>query len=100
MFTIPPATAPADPPDDPPGTRVGSIGFSAGPYALFSAEEPLTNSSMLDLAMITAPASRSLRTAVASKGDRYSTRIFEPQVVGRSVVAMLSFTTTGMPARG
>src|SRR5947199_8344618 len=61
MSTIPAATAAADPPLDPPGTRVGSIGFRAGPNALFSLDEPIANSSMLDLAMITAPASRNLR---------------------------------------
>src|SRR6185503_13268377 len=84
--TIPAATAAAEPPDEPPGTRSGSIGLRAGPYALFSVEEPIANSSMFDFAMMTAPASRKRRTAVASYGATYVPRIFEPQVVGRSVV--------------
>src|SRR5215213_6162532 len=66
--TIPDATAAADPPDDPPGTRSGAIGFRVGPYALFSVEEPIANSSMFVFPNGTAPASRRRRTTVASYG--------------------------------
>src|SRR5512146_1953427 len=80
--TMPAATAAAEPPDEPPGTRSGASGFRAGPNALCSVEEPIANSSMLDFATITAPASRSRRTAVASYGLTYPSRMREPQDVG------------------
>jgi hypothetical protein len=68
MGTMPAATQAADPPEDPPGTRVGASGLRVTPYALFSVEEPIANSSMFVFAMITAPALRSLVIAVASTG--------------------------------
>src|SRR5690349_10554093 len=100
MRTIPAATAAAEPPEEPPGTRVGSIGFRAGPYALYSVEEPIANSSMFVLAIGTAPASRKRDTTVASYGLTYPSRMREPHVVGRWSVAMLSFSATGTPASG
>src|SRR5207253_11144039 len=42
----PDATAAADPADDPPGTRPRSHGFLVGPYAEFSPEDPMANSSL------------------------------------------------------
>ena len=42
----PAATAAAEPPPEPPGTRVGSHGFFVGPYAEFSVDEPIANSSV------------------------------------------------------
>src|SRR5919197_1729326 len=62
------ATAAALPPEDPPGVRDRSHGFIVGPKALFSVDEPIANSSMFSLPMITAPARFSLRTTVASYG--------------------------------
>src|ERR1041384_502683 len=100
MRVMPLATAPADPPEEPPGTRSGASGFRAGPYALFSVDEPIANSSMFDLATITAPARRRRAIAVASYGLTYPSRMREPQEVGSDVVAMLSFTTTGTPSSG
>ena len=43
--TVPAATAAAEPPDEPPGTRARSHGFSVGPNAEFSVDEPIANSS-------------------------------------------------------
>src|SRR5581483_5219389 len=43
----PAATAAADPPPEPPGTRDGSHGLREGPYAEFSVDEPIANSSVL-----------------------------------------------------
>ena len=60
------ATMAADPPDDPPGTRAVSQGFSTGPKALFSFDEPIANSSMLVLPIDTAPAVARRSTIVAS----------------------------------
>src|SRR6476661_1480308 len=65
-LTIPDATAAADPPELPPGTRVRSHGFFAGPNADVSLDEPIANSSMFVLPIITAPALLSLVIAVAS----------------------------------
>src|SRR5512146_1654287 len=100
MRTMPAATAAAEPPDDPPGTRSGAIGLRAGPYALCSVDEPIANSSMFDLATMTAPACSSRATAVARYGLTYPSRIREPHDVGSVVVAMLSLITTGTPASG
>src|SRR5687768_17119650 len=80
--TIPAATAAAEPPDDPPGTRSGASGFRVGPYALFSVEEPIANSSMFVLPKGIAPASRRRFTTVASYGLTYPSRIRDPHVVG------------------
>ena len=62
----PAATDAADPPDDPPGTRLKSHGLWVVPYAEFSVEEPMANSSRFVLPTITAPPLRSLVTTVAS----------------------------------
>src|ERR1700722_11153926 len=59
------ATAAADPPLDPPGTRSSATGLCTGPYAEFSFELPMANSSQLVLPRITAPAFSSRSTAVA-----------------------------------
>ena len=62
------ATAAALPPEEPPGTRVVSQGLRTGPKAEFSLAEPIANSSQLSLPSVTAPASASRATTVASKG--------------------------------
>ena len=66
----PPATAADEPPDEPPGTVDSSHGLCTGPYALFSFEEPIANSSQFVLPSSTAPASRSRSSADEAKGDR------------------------------
>ena len=60
------ATAAAEPPPEPPGIRSRSHGLWVAPYAECSVELPMANSSMLVLPRIGRPASRSLRTTVAS----------------------------------
>ena len=62
----PVATTAAEPPEDPPGTRSGSQGLRVGPYAEFSVDDPMANSSMLVLPTITAPARRRRVITVAS----------------------------------
>src|SRR5713226_1744296 len=88
----PAATAAALPPLEPPGTRLRSHGLAVGKNAEFSVDEPIANSSMLVLPMITAPASRSRDTTVASYGGRQPSRIREAQVVGASAVQSTSLT--------
>src|SRR5271167_2248216 len=64
----PAATAAAEPPLEPPGTRSRATGFRTGPYAEFSFELPMANSSQFVLPSKIAPASSSRATAVASYG--------------------------------
>src|SRR5579864_2382434 len=96
----PAATAAVDPPLVPPGTRVSSQGFRVGPYAEFSVLLPIANSSQLALPMMIAPARRRRVTTVASYGGRNPWRMRDPHVVGQFRVQMLSFSATGIPARG
>src|SRR5581483_3752679 len=65
---LPCATAAAEPPLEPPGTRSGATGLRTGPYAEFSFDEPMANSSQFVLPIITPPASSSRAMAVASYG--------------------------------
>ena len=60
------ASAAALPPPEPPGTRSVSHGLRVGPYAEFSVDEPIANSSMLVLPRIGMPAARSRAVTVAS----------------------------------
>ena len=64
--TPPYATTAAEPPDDPPATRVVSAGFFVTPYAEFSVEPPIANSSMFARPSRMAPASFNFFTTVAS----------------------------------
>ena len=54
--------------EEPPGTCSGFLGFFVGPYAEVSVVEPMANSSILVLPTMTAPASFSFLTTVASYG--------------------------------
>ena len=59
------------PPSRPTSRRArasGRAGLRVGPYALFSVDEPIANSSMFVLPTTTAPAARSRVTTVASYG--------------------------------
>ena len=66
----PAATAAAEPPELPPGTRSWSHGLRTSPYAEFSFDEPIANSSMLVLASVAAPAASRRATAVDVYGGR------------------------------
>ncbi len=96
----PAATAAALPPEEPPGTRARSHGLSVGPYAEFSFEEPIANSSWLVFASSLAPAPVRRETAVAVYGGRYPSRICEPDWLGTPSVQNRSFTASGTPPRG
>jgi len=66
-----PATAEAEPPELPPGVRsafevVDFHGFTTGPKALVSFDEPMANSSMLSLPSMTAPSRHRLAVTVDS----------------------------------
>src|SRR6185312_226796 len=97
------ATAAAEPPDDPPGTtgRLSPArrhGFSTGPKALVSFDEPMANSSMLVLPSITAPALNRFAVTVDSYGGRKPFRMREPAVVSTPSVQNRSLIPTGMPS--
>src|SRR5450755_3260418 len=64
------------PPDEPPGTRDKSQGLRVGKKPEFSHDEPIANSSMFVLPIITAPAASSLATTVAEYGGTKLARIF------------------------
>src|SRR5438105_6823844 len=64
----PDATAAADPDDDPPGTRSRSHGFLVGPYAEFSPEDPMANSSQFVFPMRAEPAAWRRSHTVESYG--------------------------------
>src|SRR6185437_3689729 len=96
----PAATAAALPPDEPPGTRPRFHGFSTGPKAEFSFDEPMANSSWLVLANRVAPSRVALATTVAVYGGRYPSRIFEPAWLGTPSVQNRSLTASGTPASG
>src|SRR6478736_2610996 len=96
----PAATAADGPPDDPPGTCAVFQGFRVGKKEEFSVEEPMANSSVFPLPTNTEPASRSLRTTVASYGERYPLSIWEPAVVSASTVHNTSLIEDGMPVNG
>src|SRR3954452_1399274 len=59
-------TAAAEPPPEPPGTRCGSHGFRVGPYAEFSVDEPIANSSVFVLPRMRSPCDLKRETTVAS----------------------------------
>ncbi len=92
------ATAAADPPLDPPGTLSGSTGLRTGPYAEFSFDDPIANSSQFSFPSRTAPAASSLATAVQSYGGSYPCKIFDPAVAGTPRIVSTSLMPTGTPA--
>src|SRR5205085_5910550 len=88
---VPAATLAAEPPLEPPGTRVKSRGLRTGPYAEFSFEEPIANSSQLSLPRMTAPADSKRATAVQSYGGMKFSSIFDPAVLRTPLVTITSF---------
>ena len=63
-------------------------------------DEPIANSSILVLPMMTTPASFNFFTTVESYGGRQSCKIFDPAVVGTSFCAKTSLRANGTPAKG
>src|SRR5579862_4551640 len=98
--TDPAATVAALPPLLPPGTRSMSQGLPTGPYAEFSVDDPIANSSQLVLPTHTAPASNNRCTAVPVYGGLKPRRIFEPAVVSIPSTHSTSLSAMGMPQSG
>ena len=60
-------TAAAEPPPEPPGTRDGSQGLRVGPYAEFSVDEPIANSSVFVFPSVRRPCCLQRAATVESK---------------------------------
>src|SRR5689334_17403265 len=97
---VPAATAAAEPPLEPPGTHDVSRGLRTGPYAEFSFDEPMANSSQFILPRMIAPAASSRATAVQSYGGMKLPKLFEPAVVRMPFVTITSLIPMGTPASG
>ncbi len=95
--TILAATAAAEPPEEPPGTTFLFIGFLVGPKYDVSVESPRANSSIFVLPIIIPSLFMIFSTTVALNGEIYLSSIFEPQVVFKSLLAILSFIPIGRP---
>ncbi len=92
------ATAAAEPPEEPPGTCCGLRGFFVTPNADVSVVEPIANSSIFVLPMITAPASlRRITASLENCGIKFS-NILDEHVVRTPSVHILSLIATGTPA--
>jgi hypothetical protein len=76
-----PATAAAEPQLLPPATLVLSHGLRTGPNTDVSLEEPIANSSILALLIISHHACSRLLTHVAVYGEVYHCNILDPQVI-------------------
>src|SRR5580692_9241751 len=98
--TDPAATVAALPPLLPPGTRSMSQGLPTGPYAEFSVDDPMANSSQLVLPTHTAPASNKRCTAVPVYGGLNPLSIFDPAVVSMPSTQSTSLSAMGMPHNG
>src|SRR2546425_137067 len=88
---------PVEPPGAPPAPRFLPNGGSGRPYPGSPGHAPIPTAPQSVFPATTPPAAFSFATAVASYGERYPSRIFEPQLVVYSREQMLSFTATGMP---
>ncbi len=94
------ATAAAGPPLEPPGVRARSYGLSVWPPSELTVVPARASSCRLPLPRKTAPAWRSFATTKASSCGCAPAKAIDPPVVGRSLVFMLSLSTTGMPCSG
>src|SRR6185295_7207803 len=95
----PAASAAADPPDDPPVLRVVSHGLLVVPKIGLNVCQSPASFGVLVLPKITAPASRSRRTASASRSGTWS-QASRPQVVRMPAVSYVSLIVIGTPCSG
>ena len=83
----------------PPGARwtARSHGFQGVPMCVFVPHAPIANSTVRVLPMTMRPASMSRRASVAVTGDTRDSQTFEPPVVTRPSISMMSLSATGTP---
>ena len=97
--TIPAATAAPLPPLDPPGVRSVSHGLRVTPQRSDSVKPQIASSGRVVLAMITAPAARSLRTSSPS-AVAGSSKAPVPKPVTTPSTCSTSLTAIGTPSSG
>ena len=96
----PAASAAPEPPLDPPATSDGSRGLRTVPSASLIELKPHANSCVAVLPRTIAPASRTRRTASASRAGTWPANIAEPYVVTTPAVSKMSLTAIGTPSSG
>ena len=92
--------AAASPPLEPPDVLSRFQGLSVLPNRSFTVSAASANSGQFVFPMTIAPASFSLRTAVASESGTRSAYSSEPLVLRIPSVSKTSFTVKGTPCRG
>ena len=97
---IPETIETAAPPLLPPGTSSVFHGLRVTPNAEFSVDEPMANSSIFVVPIISASSSNNFSTTVALYGELNSLSKFEPHALIKltSLIQMLSLIETGIPA--
>ncbi len=98
----PAATATPVPELEPPGPRSSfmSQGFHGVPMCVLVPKLPMANSTLCVLPSTIMPAEMSLRASVAVRGETRFSQAFEPPVVTRPFMSMMSFSATGTPWNG
>ena len=93
------ATLTPDPELLPPGARctARSQGFHGVPMCRLVPHEPIANSTVRVLPMTIRPASTSRRASVAVRGETRDSQTFEPPVVTRPSMSMMSLSAIGTP---
>ncbi len=96
------AVATAEPLLEPPGTRwvPRSHGFQGVPQCSLVPQPPKASSTVCVLPMTIAPAAMRRRTTVAVTAETRLRQAFDPAVVTRPCMSMMSFTAMGMPCSG
>src|ERR1700733_14488663 len=94
------ATRAALPLEDPPVVRVRSCGLSTKPVSAVWLPKLIQKLSHTDLPVISAPASRSRVTTVASLEGTNPSITFEPFIIGRPATQTLSLMAIFLPAKG
>jgi hypothetical protein len=77
-----------------------SQGFQGVPMCVLVPKLPIANSTLCVLPSTIMPALISLRASVAVCGETRFSHTFEPPVVTRPSMSMMSFSATGMPWNG
>src|ERR1700691_535488 len=97
MSTSPSATTTALPEEDPPAEYPILCGLCTGPVELVWLPPDMQNDSQWTLPAISAPASRTHVTIVASKSGTKPSRVEEPFIIGTPASMILSFRATTLP---
>ena len=97
---MPVASATAEPPDDPAADFVGSKGLPVAPCSALRVLPPAPHSGTFVFPMTIAPARRSMPTMASSLVATLLANSRLPNVVGKPVASIRSFTPSGRPCSG